>query len=280
MTRIAQRFAMLSRHGRKALIPYITAGDPHPAVTVPLMHALIRSGADIVELGVPFSDPMADGPVIQRASERALRNGVSLLQVLSMVKEFRAQDAATPVVLMGYLNPIEVVGHATFAQRASAAGVDGVLTVDLPPEEAGTFIPTLRKFGLDAIFLLAPTSGVERIQMISAAASGFIYYVSLRGVTGASHLDVSDVARRLEEIRPYTKLPLGVGFGISGPQAAASVAEIADAVIVGSALVKRVEELSSQPDRIISEVPTFLASLRTAMDKVSDSPVPATGATR
>jgi tryptophan synthase alpha chain len=280
MTRIAQRFALLARHGRKALIPYITAGDPNPSVTVPLMHALVRSGADLVELGVPFSDPMADGPVIQRASERALRHGVSLARVLAMVEEFRTQDAETPVVLMGYLNPIEVMGHASFAQRASAAGVDGVLTVDLPPEEAGNFIPALRKSGLDSIFLLAPTSDVARIRLISAASSGFIYYVSLRGVTGASHLDVSDVARRLKEIRPYTKLPLGVGFGINSPQVAASVAEISDAVIVGSAIVKRVEELSSQPERIIDAVPAFLASLRTAMDRSGLSPTRVTGVTR
>lgn len=280
MTRIAQRFALLARHGRKALIPYITAGDPNPSVTVPLMHALVRSGADLVELGVPFSDPMADGPVIQRASERALRHGVSLARVLAMVEEFRTQDAETPVVLMGYLNPIEVMGHASFAQRASAAGVDGVLTVDLPPEEAGNFIPALRKSGLDSIFLLAPTSDVARIRLISAASSGFIYYVSLRGVTGASHLDVSDVARRLKEIRPYTKLPLGVGFGINSPQVAASVAEISDAVIVGSAIVKRMEELSSQPERIIDAVPAFLASLRTAMDRSGLSPTRVTGVTR
>ena len=280
MSRIAQRFAALDQQGRKALIPYVTAGDPEPGVTVPLMHALVDAGADLLELGVPFSDPMADGPVIQRASERALRHRVSLHQVLSMVQEFRARDRVTPVVLMGYLNPIEVVGYMTFAEQASAAGVDGVLTVDLPPEEAGEFIPALRQHALDGIFLLAPTSNVERIQLISEVASGFLYYVSLRGVTGASHLNLAEVMEKLQAIRRFTELPVGVGFGISSPQAAASVAEIAEAVIVGSALVKRIEDLASQPERIVSEVPAFLASMRAAMDGVSSAVVPASGANR
>lgn len=280
MSRIAQHFAALEKQRRKALIPYITAGDPDPGVTLPLMHALVDAGADLLELGMPFSDPMADGPVIQRASERALRHRVSLRHVLSMVREFRARDGDTPVVLMGYLNPIEVVGYMAFAEQAAAAGVDGVLTVDLPPEEAGELVPALRKHALDGIFLLAPTSNLERIRRITQVASGFLYYVSLRGVTGASHLDLAEVAEKLRAIRRFTKLPLGVGFGISSPQAAASVAEIADAVIVGSALVKRIEDLASQPERILIEVPAFLASMRAAMDGVSSVAVPARGANR
>ena len=266
MARIAQRFAELKKQGRRALIPYVTAGDPESWVTVPLMHALVKAGADILDLGVPFSDPMADGPVIQRAAERALKHKVSLTQVLDMVREFRTGDAATPVILMGYLNPIEVMGYEAFAGRAAAAGVDGALTVDLPPEEAGELRQALRRHKLDAIFLLAPTSPPERIRRIAAAASGFIYYVSLRGVTGAAHLDVREVAAKLEEIRRHTDLPLGVGFGVSGPEAAAAVAAVADAVIVGSAIVRRMEESAAQPDKILTEVPRFLAQLRAAMD--------------
>ncbi len=266
MSRIAQRFAELRHAGRKALIPYVTAGDPLPRITVPLMHALVKAGADIVELGVPFSDPMADGPVIQRATERALVHGVSLRDVLAMVREFRQSDSATPVVLMGYLNPVEVMGYERFASEAAAAGVDGVLLVDLPPEEAGDVTPILQRHGLDEVFLLAPTSPAERIRRIAAAASGFIYYVSLRGVTGAGHLDIDEVRARLKAIRAETNLPLGVGFGISDPETAARMAPLADAVIVGSALVKRMEERVNNPDTIIQDIPAFLASLRAAMD--------------
>ncbi len=265
-SRIPQRFAELKRAGRKALIPYVTAGDPLPRITVPLMHALVKAGADIVELGVPFSDPMADGPVIQRATERALVHGVSLRDVLAMVREFRQSDSATPVVLMGYLNPVEVMGYERFASEAAAAGVDGVLLVDLPPEEAGDVTPILQRHGLDEVFLLAPTSPAERIRRIAAAASGFIYYVSLRGVTGAGHLDIDEVRARLKAIRAETNLPLGVGFGISDPETAARMAPLADAVIVGSALVKRMEERVNNPDTIIQDIPAFLASLRAAMD--------------
>ena len=267
MSRIAKRFTELKRAGRCALIPYITAGDPEDWITVPLMHALVESGADILELGVPFSDPMADGPVIQRAAERALKHNISLAQVLTMVREFRTKDNDTPVVLMGYLNPIEVMGYAWFAQQAAEAGVDGVLTVDLPPEEAGDLSSALHGHSIDTVFLLAPTSPAERIQLISEAASGFIYYVSLRGVTGASHLDLTEVAAKLKAIRAHTGLPLGVGFGIGTPEAAASVAEIADAVIVGSAIVKRMEEFAAEPDKILIELPKFLAELRAAMNQ-------------
>lgn len=277
MSRIASTFQQLHKRGRRALIPYITAGDPEPWVTVPLMHALVNAGADILELGVPFSDPMADGPVIQRASERALKNHVRLVDVLNMVREFRTKDDKTPVVLMGYLNPVEVMGYERFAAEAAAAGVDGVLTVDLPPEEADAFTPALRQHNLDAIFLIAPTSGTERVQRIAGAASGFIYYVSLRGVTGAAHLDVSEVEAKLKAIRRQTRLPLGVGFGINSPEMAATMARIADAVVVGSAIVRRIEENAASPDRVLSEVPAFVASLRRAMDLATASPEQVSG---
>ena len=280
MSRIAQQFLELKQQGRRALIPYITAGDPEPWTTVRLMHALVKSGADILELGVPFSDPMADGPVIQRASERALKHKISLTQVLAMVREFRDKDNNTPVVLMGYLNPIEAMGYERFAREAATAGVDGALTVDLPPEEADSFRAALKSQGLDTIFLLAPTSPLERIKLIARAASGFIYYVSLRGVTGAANLDVREVAAKLKEIRKHTKLPLGVGFGIGSPETAAQVAEIADAVIVGSAVVKRMEEMMAVPEKILTEVPFFIARLREAMDRTAQTPASAIGASR
>ncbi len=276
MARIADTFARLAHRGRKALVPFIEAGDPQPTTTVPLMHALVEAGADLIELGVPFSDPMADGPVIQAACERALRNGVALREVLEMVREFRTRDAVTPVVLMGYLNPLEAMGYERFARAAAAAGVDGALTVDLPPEEAEPLLAALRAHGLDAIFLLAPTSSATRIERIARVASGFIYYVSLRGVTGAGHLDLAEVERKLAAIRRVTRLPIGVGFGISGPQSAARVAAFADAVIVGSALVGRMAETAGDPRRLLEEVPAFLRQLRSAMD--ARSPSPAAGA--
>jgi tryptophan synthase alpha chain len=280
MSRIAQQFLALKEQGRRALIPYITAGDPEPWTTVRLMHALVKSGADILELGVPFSDPMADGPVIQRAAERALKHKISLTQVLAMVREFREKDKNTPVVLMGYLNPIEAMGYERFAREAAAAGVDGALTVDLPPEEADSLRAALKRQGLDTIFLLAPTSPPERIKLIARAASGFIYYVSLRGVTGAANLDVREVAAKLKEIRKHTRLPLGVGFGIGSPETAAQVAEIADAVIVGSAVVKRMEDMMAVPEKILTEVPFFIARLREAMDRTAPKPKSASGAGR
>lgn len=268
MSRLAERFAQLQRQKRRALIPYIAAGDPQPGVTVPLMHALVKAGADIVELGVPFSDPMADGPVIQRATERALKHNVSLRQVFEMVREFRLQDSTTPVVLMGYLNPIEVMGYERFAEQAAASGADGVITVDLPPEEAGGLTKSLKKCGLDAIFLLAPTSPTSRVQRIAGVASGFIYYVSLRGVTGAANLDMVEIADKLKQIRRHSPLPVGVGFGVNSPETAAQLAMFADAVIVGSAIVKRMEALATQPDRLLVDVPAFLSTLRSAMDAV------------
>ena len=266
MSRLAARFAQLKQQGRVALIPYITAGDPQPTVTVPLMRALVAAGADVLELGVPFSDPMADGPVIQQAAERALKHHVSLHHVLDMVREFRTKDSSTPVVLMGYLNPIEVFGYPAFVQAAAQAGVDGVLTVDLPPEEAEEFVPAVRAQGLDPIFLIAPTSDAERLRRILAVASGFIYYVSLRGVTGAAHLDLTEVRTKVNGIKKQTALPVGVGFGIGTPDDAARVAAFADAVVVGSALVKRIGALAQTPDRIPAEAAAFLASLRAAMD--------------
>ena len=266
MSRIASCFQTLRRAGRKALIPYITAGDPRPALTVPLLHTLVEAGADLIELGVPFSDPMADGPVIQRACERALRQGVSLRQVLELVQAFRRKDPTTPLVLMGYLNPIERMGYRDFAQAAAAAGVDGVLTVDLPPEEAQELLKALLAVDLDPIFLLAPTSTPERIQQVAALARGYLYYVSLKGVTGAATLDVPDVGQKLEVIRRYTDLPIGVGFGIKDAASAAAVARLADAVVVGSALVSRIERLADEPERLQAEIAGLLAAMRRAMD--------------
>lgn len=268
MSRIQNRFETLRRDGRKALIPYITAGDPEPSITVPLLHALVDAGADILELGVPFSDPMADGPVIQAACERALKHHVSLRKVLEMVREFRSKDSATPIVLMGYLNPFEIMGYSIFAKAAQDAGVDGVLTVDLPPEEADAFKAALRAVAIDPIFLLAPNSTPERIARIAAAASGFVYYVSLKGITGAASLDVDGVARKLLEIRALTTLPVGVGFGIKDAASAAQVAAVADAVIVGSAIVRKLGEFAGQRERILTEIPAIVAEMRQAMDNV------------
>ena len=234
MSRIQTVFSSLKQQGKRALIPYITAGDPHPKHTVNLMHALVQSGADLIELGVPFSDPMADGPVIQRASERALVHKVGLRHVLQMVKEFRQQDDKTPIVLMGYANPIEAMGQEAFIQTAREAGVDGVLTVDYPPEECGAFIAGLRVAGVDSIFLLSPTTEPARAELIVKQASGFIYYVSLKGVTGAANLDIAEVTQRVKEIRAKTMLPIGVGFGVRDAATAKQVAAIADAVVVGS----------------------------------------------
>jgi tryptophan synthase alpha chain len=266
MSRITGRFEELRSRERTALIPYITAGDPQPAVTVPLMHALVKAGADILELGVPFSDPMADGPTIQAACERALVHHVSLHHVLDMVREFRRQDAATPVVLMGYLNPVEVMGYAEFAQAAQEAGVDGVLTVDLPPEEGHDLIEQLKTRELDPIFLAAPTSSDQRIRQMSDSGGGFLYYVSFKGVTGANRLDVGAVQDKLQQIRANTGLPVGVGFGIRDAETAAQIAGFADAVVVGSALVNRIAALADQPERIIAEAPAIIAEMRSAMD--------------
>jgi tryptophan synthase alpha chain len=266
MSRIAATFERLRGQGRAALIPYMTAGDPDPDVTAPLMHALVSAGADIVELGVPFSDPMADGPVIQAACERALRHHVSLHKVLEMVRRFRAEDADTPVVLMGYLNPIEAIGYEPFAEEAAAAGVDGILTVDLPPEEAHDLVQALKARALDPIFLIAPTSGPERIRAITAAASGFVYYVSLKGVTGASTLDPASVRAKLSEIRSVTDLPVGVGFGIKDGPTAGAIAGMADAVVVGSAIVRHFAEHADAPQALEAAVTGLLREMRSAID--------------
>lgn len=271
MSRIAKRFAALRAQGRKALIPFVTAGDPDAAVTVPLMHALVEAGADVVELGVPFSDPMADGPVIQRASERALGAGTNLRRVLDMVREFRTTDSDTPVVLMGYLNPFEIAGYAQFARDASDAGVDGVLTVDLPPEEAEEFLAAVRGHDIDLIFLLAPTSDAARIRKICEAASGFVYYVSLKGVTGAANLDVDSAAAKVREIKQICALPVGVGFGIRDGESAASIAAFSDAVVVGSVLVQTIESLVGVPGSIPDALGRMLAEMRAAMDARSET---------
>ena len=266
MSRIAARFAALKARERTALIPFVTAGDPSPAVTVPVMHAMVEAGADLIELGVPFSDPMADGPVIQRASERALAAGMSFAKVLDIVREFRSRDEETPVVLMGYLNPLEAAGYAQAAKHSAQAGVDGFITVDLPPEEAEELVREVRAVGIDPVFLVAPTSTDERIARICSKASGFVYYVSLKGVTGAANLDVDEVAERMARIRRVTDLPVGVGFGIRDGVSAARVARISDAVVVGSAVVSRVEANAEFPDALPGILAAFIRELRSAMD--------------
>ncbi len=266
MSRIESRFATLRREGRTALVPYVTAGDPRPEVTVPLMHAMVAAGADLLELGVPFSDPMADGPVIQLANERALAHHVSLHDVLDMVRRFRQQDSDTPVIVMGYLNPIEVMGYAAFAEAAAEAGVDGVITVDMPPEEADEFRTLLLARGIDPIFLLAPTTNDERIRRIVDAASGFIYYVALKGVTGAGNLDTAEVGQRVSHIRGMTDIPVGVGFGIKDADSARAVAPFADAVVVGSAIVRQIEAYSDRMETATQHIVALLKDIRQALD--------------
>ncbi len=264
MSRIQNTFAALAAQGRKGLIPFITAGDPDPAKTVDFMHALAAGGADVIELGVPFSDPMADGPVIQRSSERALARGVTLRSVLDDVRRFRERNDTTPVVLMGYANPIERMGVAAFADAAKAAGVDGVLVVDYPPEEAAAFAATLREAGIDPIFLLAPTSTDERIVEVGKIASGYVYYVSLKGVTGAGNLDVSSIAGKIPAIKSRVPVPVGVGFGIRDAATARAVAEVSDAVVIGSRLVQLLEETA--PEGAVAALQAFAAELRAALD--------------
>ena len=237
MSRIAACLEACQANGRKAVIPYIVAGDPWREVTVPAMHTLVAAGADLIELGVPVSDPMAEGPVIQLGHERALAHNVGMLDVLAMVTEFRQQDPNTPVVLMGYANPVEVMGYEAFAQAATAAGVDGVLTVDMPPEEAGDMNAVFREHQLDSIFLIAPTTTEARTKAICAMATGYIYYVSLKGVTGAGHIDTDEVKSKVNGIKQFTSLPVCVGFGIKDGDSAAAIGECADGVVVGSVLV-------------------------------------------
>lgn len=267
MSRLKSCFETLKQNNKKALIPFVTAGDPQPGITVPLMHSMVEAGANVLELGIPFSDPMAEGPVIQAACERALEHHVTLDDVLAMVGEFRIRDSETPVVLMGYLNPVEVMGYETFAERASQAGVDGIILVDLPLEEGEALIAALKARELDMIFLLSPTSTDERIGTITAIASGFVYYVSLKGVTGAANLDVGSVQQKLQQIRSHTDLPVGVGFGIRDADTARQIAAVADAVVVGSAVVQRVADNVDDAEKITWDITALLASMRKAMDE-------------
>jgi tryptophan synthase alpha chain len=266
MSRIQKAFERLNGEGRKALIPFITAGDPDAALTLPLMQALVEAGADVIELGVPFSDPMADGPTIQRASERALAKGMTLRKVLQLVSAFRTVDDKTPVVLMGYANPIEAMGLEKFAEKAAQSGVDGVLVVDYPPEEAAAFGSAMKVHGMDPIFLLAPTSSAERIAHVAEIASGYVYYVSLAGVTGSGALNVDAVAERLPQIREKTGLPVGVGFGIRDAATASRIAGIADAVVVGSRIIEEIEK--STAETACANVKALVADIRRGVDEV------------
>lgn len=276
--RISKAFDRAAQSNRAALIPYIAAGNPLPESTVPLMHRLVAAGADIIELGVPFSDPMADGPIIQRAAEHAIAQGVGLKDVLRMVSEFRQTDDQTPIVLMGYANPIERLGQQAFVTRAAQAGVDGVLVVDYPPEEAGEFVSMLSDSDMAPIFLLAPTSTEQRIQAVGEMAKGYVYYVSLRGVTGAGHLDVDDVARQLASIRQHVSIPVGVGFGISDATSASRIAEVADAVVIGSKLIDVMTKAwqavpaEQQTEEAVRVGHDWLAGIRQALEQVVKQP--------
>ena len=265
MSRIQQTFDLLKKQNRKGLIPFITAGFPEPDLTVSLMHALVEGGADIIELGVPFSDPMADGPVIQHASEVALEKGMTLKKVLDIVGTFRIPNRNTPVVLMGYANPIERMGTEVFVDRAAEKGVDGVLVVDYPPEEGAGFAKVLKAKGMDMIFLLAPTSTDERIGKIGKMADGYIYYVSLKGVTGSGNLDVAEVTSRIEKIRKYVTIPVGVGFGIRDAETARVLGATADAVVIGSRIIQELD--GTEPENAAGAVRTFLAGIRKALDE-------------
>ena len=266
MSRIGPTLERLREARRTALVPFITAGDPSVETTVPALHALVEGGADLLELGVPFSDPEADGPAIQAASERALANGVTLGQVLDLVAGFRTLDSATPVILMGYLNSVLAMGEAEFARRAAAAGVDGMIVVNLPPEEAGPLRAAMSARALDLIFLAAPTTTDERLELIDSASSGFIYHVSLKGITGADHIAVAPVAANLARLRKKTELPVLVGFGIKDGAMARAVAEHADGVVVGAALVSRMGELAGRPGDIPGMLGTAVGEIRRALD--------------
>jgi tryptophan synthase alpha chain len=264
LNRIDTAFAQLKAAGRTALIPYVTAGDPSLAAMPALLDALTAAGADVIELGVPFSDPMADGPVIQRASERALAQHVGLADVLGVVRGFRQSNRSTPIVLMGYANPIEAMGEAVFADRAAEAGVDGVLVVDYPPEEAREFALLLRARDIAPIFLLSPTTPEARIAAVASLARGYVYYVSLKGVTGAGHLDTTDVARKLADIRRHVRLPIGVGFGIRDAASAQAIAAHADAIVIGSRLIQEIEQ--GPPATAAARAGLWLAGIRGALD--------------
>jgi len=275
MSRIAATFTQLQAQDRKALIPFVTAGFPYPDVTPELMHAMVAGGADVIELGVPFSDPSADGPVIQKAGDKALAAGIGLVQVLAMVREFRQTNNSTPVVLMGYANPVErysqkhrradaKAGTSAFVQDAAAAGVDGVLVVDYPPEECEEFAAELKANQMDLIFLLAPTSTDERMQQVARIASGYVYYVSLKGVTGSGALDTDAVEAMLPRIRRHVSVPVGVGFGIRDAATARAISRVADAVVIGSRIIQLIDALPRE--RVASTAQTFLREIRTALD--------------
>jgi tryptophan synthase alpha chain len=268
LNRIDATFAKLKAAGRTALIPYVTTGDPSLRATRAIMDSLVAAGADVIELGVPFSDPMADGPVIQRAGERALAQGVGLGQVLDIVRDFRLANTATPIVLMGYANPIEAMGTLQFTNRAKESGVDGVLVVDYPPEEAMDFAQLLATRDIAAIFLLAPTTTEARIAAVAKMARGYVYYVSLKGVTGAGHLDTGDVARKLAEIRKQVTLPVGVGFGIRDAASAQAIAAHADAVVIGSRIIEEIE--SGPPEEAAARAGAWLSGIRQALDAMAD----------
>ena len=269
MSRITACMQALQQEGRKALIPYIVAGDPAPDFTVSMMHQLVRDGSDIIELGVPFSDPMAEGPVIQLAHERALEHHVSLATILAMVKEFRQHNQHTPVVLMGYVNPVMRMGYDNFAKAASDAGVDGLLTVDLPPEETEELNAALKQVEIDSVFLIAPTTTNERIQSIASLATGYLYYVSLKGVTGAGHLDIDSVEVKVAQIKTITDLPVVVGFGIKDNESAVSISRLAEGVVVGSALVNKVvETVAASDNNAVEQSSALIGAMRQAMDAV------------
>ncbi|MEZ5661697.1 MAG: tryptophan synthase subunit alpha [Burkholderiaceae bacterium] len=272
--RIKATFEHLAKQGRKALVPYVTAGFPWPDVTVALMHDMVAAGADLIELGVPFSDPMADGPKIQAANDKALAQGITLAKVLDIVRQFRREDGRTPVILMGYANPIEAMGQSKFFEAARSAGVDGLIVVDCPPEEAVDFTAGARACGMNNIFLLAPTSDEARINAVLAQSSGFIYYVSLRGVTGAAHLDVDEVGRQLQALRMRTDLPIGVGFGIRDAETAVAIGREADAVVIGTRVIE-VLNSASTPEQARSALSAFVAEIRSALDGLT---TPARGA--
>ncbi len=265
MSRIQHTLNRLQKQNRKGLVPFVTAGFPAPELTVSIMHALVEGGSDIIELGVPFSDPMADGPVIQHASEVALQKGMSLEKVLDTVEEFRIKDEITPVVLMGYANPIERMGVDVFIKKATEKGVDGVLVVDYPPEESEEFASKLKANDMDMIFLLAPTSTDERIREIGRLASGYIYYVSLKGVTGSGNLNVNEVTSRIEKIKKHVTIPVGVGFGIRDAQTAKAIGTSADAVVIGSRIIQELENV--KPDETALAVKSFLKEIRKALDE-------------
>jgi tryptophan synthase alpha chain len=268
MSRIAFTFDRLREQKRKALVPYITAGFPFADITPELMHAMVEAGSDVIELGVPFSDPMADGPVVQRAGEKALALGIGMKQVLQMVRTFREGDKKTPVVLMGYANPVErydlINGKDAFIDDCADAGVDGLLVVDYPPEECEEFAGKLSAKGMDLIFLLAPTSTDERMAQVARVASGYVYYVSLKGVTGAGHLDTASVEQALPRIRKHVKVPVGVGFGIRDAQTAQAIGKVADAVVIGSKIIQVIDELPRE--QVVPALSGFLKGIRAALD--------------